>query len=669
MKKVFAFAITVTLACSLMLTQSSRSAEVEFKAAQHKEEVVGDFKAAIDQYKKIAQGKDRTFAARALLRMAALYQKQGDAEAQKVYERVTKEFSDQKEAAAEALSRLASLRAVPVSSAGMVTRQVWSKFLANRIAISPDGRYITYRRLGGSRNLVLHDLVSGSDRPLTNGVDNSFSRDGKKLAYEWCSEDHCGLRLVNLQGSGTPESKQLFDNPDVSSIVPHDWTPDNKSFAVSLQRKDRTAQIGLVSVEDGELRVLKSVDWRGPTRMFITPDGKYLAFDLPAGDTTAQRDIFVLAVDGSSEKAVVVNPANDVVMGWSLDGKYLIFASDRTAPSTSLWALPFAESKPQGDPKMLKRDFGSGASMGVTLSGALYFKVESWATTKVQVTSFDFASEQSRPPADVPVIGLANSNSNPDWSPDGKYLAYHSTRSGAGGTSDFTLTIHSLETGQARELHPALSYAQSGAKWSPDGKSFVVDGLDFKGRWGIFEIDAQTGEIAVLVEGEVCKNGNCLFPEWSPDGNSIYYLQGWPVDVVVRELSSGTVKTLFHNDSNTLHPPMPSPDGQYVAVRRGLVVGLIPAAGGAWRELISGNVLTWAPDSRSLVIRSTDQALWRVSLEGEAHKIDLGVANSGISVHPDGRQIAFTVSDPQAQKPPEIWAIENFLPNLEPNKR
>jgi hypothetical protein len=103
MKKVFAFAITVTLACGVILAQSSRTAEAEFKAAQHKEEVVGDFKGAIDQYKKIAQGKDRALAVKALLRMAALYQKQGDAEAQRVYERIAREFGDQKEAA-EALS-------------------------------------------------------------------------------------------------------------------------------------------------------------------------------------------------------------------------------------------------------------------------------------------------------------------------------------------------------------------------------------------------------------------------------------------------------------------------------------------------------------------------------------------------------------------------------------
>jgi Tol biopolymer transport system component len=665
MRKVFRFGIGVTLACSLMLAQSSRT-EVEFKAAQHKEEVVGDFEGAIKQYKKIADGRDRAFAVKALLRMAALHQKLGDAEAQKIYERIARNFGDQKEAAAEARTRLASLKPTSVSNEGMRTRLVWSgNAFGIGTSVSPDGRSFIYGK-GFVSDFVLRDLVSGTDRPLTNASDivNSFSRDGKMLAYMSCDNGkaHCGLRLANVQDSS--QFKTLYDNPDVSFVLPHDWTPDNKFLAVSLRRKDQTAQIGLVSTESGELRVLKSVDWRLPTRIFISPDGKYLAFDLPASDATAQRDISVLTLDGSSEKAVVVDEANDVIMGWSPDGQYLVFASERTAPSISLWALRFAGGQPPGKPEILKRDFGPVESMGVTASGALYFKVSTPVTTKLQVGSFDFNSEQFGSPKSVPVVGLAGSNSGPDWSPDGQHLVYRSARTGAGGTQDFRLVIHSLESGQVRELQPTLSYAPSNATWSPDGKSLLLDGRDFKGRWGIYKIDAQTGETTAIVNGELCEAENCFNPAWSPDGKSIFYLQGVPGgnDVVVRELSSGTVTKLFHNDSSTLHRPVPSPDGRYVAVRRGLVVHLIPATGGPSRELISGSVIAWAPDSRSLLIGSMQQSVWRVSLEGEARKIETGIP-SGFSVHPDGRRIAFTARDEQSGKRPEIWALENFLPN------
>ena len=86
-----------------------------------------------------------------------------------------------------------------------------------------------------------------------------------------------------------------------------------------MHRKDRSAQIGLVSTDDGSLRVLKSVDWRGPTHMFFSPDGKYLGFDF-------QSDVFVLAIDGSREIPAVVYPSDDTMVGWSPDGTRLLLA-------------------------------------------------------------------------------------------------------------------------------------------------------------------------------------------------------------------------------------------------------------------------------------------------------------------------------------------------------
>jgi hypothetical protein len=45
--------------------------EVALRAAMEKETVHGDLKGAIEQYKKLAQSKDRSIAARALIRMAS----------------------------------------------------------------------------------------------------------------------------------------------------------------------------------------------------------------------------------------------------------------------------------------------------------------------------------------------------------------------------------------------------------------------------------------------------------------------------------------------------------------------------------------------------------------------------------------------------------------------
>src|SRR5258707_1757255 len=222
----------------------------------------------------------------------------------------------------------------------------------------------------------------GSQKPETKvqlipGHYTSISADGRRLAYSWFREDlgdRYELRVVDLKGEGIPQHRLLFDNPDVKWISPDDWSPDGTSIAVQIRRTDKTAQIGIVSVPDGSLRVLKSVDWRGVRRLFFSPDGKYLGYDLPESDTSEQRDVFVMAIDGTREIPAVVHRGQDIMMGWSPDGNRLLFASDRTG-SMDLWALPIANGKPLGAPELIKADIGRAESMGLTRSGALYYVI------------------------------------------------------------------------------------------------------------------------------------------------------------------------------------------------------------------------------------------------------------------------------------------------------
>jgi len=91
MKRILSIAVAAALGAGLALTQAPRSAEVQLKAAEHKQQVEGDLKGAIEQYRKLAQGRDRAVAAKALVRMGQCYEKLGDAESRKAYERVLRE--------------------------------------------------------------------------------------------------------------------------------------------------------------------------------------------------------------------------------------------------------------------------------------------------------------------------------------------------------------------------------------------------------------------------------------------------------------------------------------------------------------------------------------------------------------------------------------------------
>jgi Tol biopolymer transport system component len=79
--------------------------------------------------------------------------------------------------------------------------------------------------------------------------------------------------------------------------------------------------------------------WDSPDAIDFSPDGKFLAYDLMRGEDLEGRDIFVIAVDGSSE-TLLVDSGYNAVLGWSPDGKRVVFARDRNG-NLDVWVAPF----------------------------------------------------------------------------------------------------------------------------------------------------------------------------------------------------------------------------------------------------------------------------------------------------------------------------------------
>ena len=198
--------------------------------------------------------------------------------------------------------------------------------------------------------------------------------------------------------------------------------PDGKQLLVIRARPDLTSQIGTVTIQDGSFRNIKSLEWRKPNLLSLSPDGRYVAYDVPAGEAASPRDIVVLATDGSQETAVVRNPANDSFPLWSADGSHLLFLSDRTG-SSGLWTVPIENGRSYGPALMVKTDVGSISLMGMTKSGTLYYLEPGTARHNLYVTDFD-AMPATKPP--VPATErFINKNIGPTWSHDGEGQISH----------------------------------------------------------------------------------------------------------------------------------------------------------------------------------------------------------------------------------------------------
>jgi tetratricopeptide (TPR) repeat protein len=271
--------LTLIIAAAITLYAQ---ADITLEKATRKETLEGDLKGAIELYRKaFSEAKnDRTMAARALVRMAECYQKLGDDESRKIYEQVVREYGDQKEAVTTARARLG-----PPAVTGPVSRGIWkagpSRDTIRWGTMSRDGRYFSYSH---SRDVFLYDIATRQERNLTNqqketndtAYESVISPDGKQIAYNWWvrQTNRYELRMANL--SGEPNARQLYANPEVRDLWLDDWSPDGKSIAVVLERYDRTRQIGLLSVSDRSLRVLKSGDWNSfdVNSVRFSPDSK-----------------------------------------------------------------------------------------------------------------------------------------------------------------------------------------------------------------------------------------------------------------------------------------------------------------------------------------------------------------------------------------------------------
>ena len=135
-------------------------------------------------------------------------------------------------------------------------------------SVSADGRFVSRLDWTDGANIVVRDLRTGERRQLTDSGRNSEGRawlsaispDAKQVAYGWTSwqQDWAELRIVGLDGS---PPRVLYRDETIRWVNAHGWSPDGSQILTMLSTGG-TRQIALVSVVDGSVRVLKSVDDR-----------------------------------------------------------------------------------------------------------------------------------------------------------------------------------------------------------------------------------------------------------------------------------------------------------------------------------------------------------------------------------------------------------------------
>jgi len=565
-------------------------------------------------------------------------------------------------------------------SSPMVVRRVWYTNMFD-VWVGPpaDGRFlpVTEWREDGGGALAVHDLRTGETRrvtpepaPFPHGYAESstVSPDGERIAYSWWSEDKgYELRLIDFDGS---EPRVLYYDASFE-VRPQRWSGDGEAVLV-FAVDNRDNRIGLISVGDGTLRVLKTLGQREPFATSISPDGRYVIYDVPVGPGS-QRDILVITVATGVERVLVEHPADDLVLGWAPDGEHVLFASDRTG-TLSAWLLPVADGMPAGDPKLVKPDLWRARPLGFARNGSFFYSVSMYMRD-VYVATVNLETGQLLDRPTRVSESYLGSNGAPEWSPDGRYVAYLSGRKPWREFGDEVIVIRSMETGEVKELQPNLS-SLIYPRWSPDGESVLVRGRDKTGR-GLFKIDVLTGEVEPFIRFPPGSPNLAVRMEWLADGKAVLYW--WPDgesrSFRVRDLDSGGERVLYQAELISPRFGM-SPDKQQLAFtvedsgRTRLMV--MPTAGGTPHALLDSDILEsgptevqWGPDGRHVYYLLDD--LWRVSAQGgQPERLDwFGEAKCVpfFRFQPDGQRIALMCGE--GQDGTEVWVMENFLPDVQ----
>ncbi len=99
---------------------------------------------------------------------------------------------------------------------------------------------------------------------------------------------------------------------------------------------------------------------------------------------------------------------------------------------------------------------------------------------------------------------------------------------------------------------------------SPDGKRLVVQ-ANFEGRWQLYTIDVESGELGRLSNSP----RDDTHPAWSPDGKSVAFIsnQAGNDDVHVLDVETGRRRAVAPHPGKDGHPKW-SPDGEWLIFNR-----------------------------------------------------------------------------------------------------
>ncbi len=246
----------------------------------------------------------------------------------------------------------------------------------------------------------------------------------------------------------------------------------------------------------------------------------------------------------------------------------------------------------------------------------------------------------------------------PNWSPDGRTLAYQSDQAG-----NWDIWVTQVEGGQAVNRTADSASDDLGPVWSPDGQ-WIAFFSDREG--GGYFVMPGVGGVARKVVAWPAGETYPTWAQWSPDSAQIVFVLGQQTSprLEIVTLSSGESRGLSLPDrprNRSIFDVSWSPDGRWLAYVREL--SKISATSELWLTRVSdGESLQltggsnkerspiWSSDSSGLYVvsdRGGTFDLWRYTLrggrpDGVPQKVTTGIEMLNAALSADGTKLAYS---------------------------
>jgi Tol biopolymer transport system component len=458
-------------------------------------------------------------------------------------------------------------------------------------ALSPDGKQVAFAwdgEQGGNFDIYVKLVDAGTPLRLTSNPANelapAWSPDGRYIAF--CQEFSNHVEIWMIPALGGAERK-LGESAVCGGLS---WSPDGKFLAlVDKNAHGEPYSIFLLSVETGDKRRLTSspAEYIGDVGPRFSPDGKTLAF--LRSSSTLSADIYVLPVtpDGRSlgDPRRLTHDDRSIFAGdWTADGRRIVYSSDQPV-SINLWTIPASG----GTPERLTVGGENASDLSVSRVGSRLVYQRDVVDLNIWripgPSSYDRKSVPSR------LIASTQVDEEPQFSPDGKRIAFTSSRSGS-----YEVWICDREGRNPVQLTSSNGPQLGSPRWSPDSRWIAFDSPK-EGNSDIYVISADGGQQRRLTSGP----SNNVRPSWSRDGRWIYFGSNRSgVSQIWKEPAAGGAAVQVTRSGG--EEAFESADGKFVYLAKLGVTGI-------WRVPVEGA-------EESQVLDGAKENLWMLSDEG-----------------------------------------------------